>query len=298
MTSKPIIAGTDGSGDSLRAVEWAAREAALRGAPLQVVCVPALPPRMSWHQPPGRPDDVAEVGYESYACALAAASERASELEPELAIETCLLFGPPARTLAETTADASMLVVGSRGAGLFPALVLGSASRYAATHGRCPVVVERQGPAWRAGEIVVGVGDLDQSEPRWDSPSRKRICADPAGRDARLVLLRAHHGRLASIDPAERAAVSTCCLSPDISDQLGDMVGRWRDKYPGVPAEVQLPRGLPGRALTAASTRADLVVLGRWPTQRPGPGVRSVTHTVLHHAHAPVAVTTPDLVPG
>ena len=43
MTSKPIIAGTDGSGDSLRAVEWAAREAALRRVPLQVVCVPALP---------------------------------------------------------------------------------------------------------------------------------------------------------------------------------------------------------------------------------------------------------------
>ena len=147
MTSKPIIAGTDGSGDSLRAVEWAAREAALRRAPLQIVSVAAHSPRKSRHQPSGRPDDVAEAGYESYAGALTAAAERASELEPELAIETRLLFGPPARTLAETTADASMLVVGCRGAGLFSALVLGSASRYAATHGRCPVVVGRQEPA-------------------------------------------------------------------------------------------------------------------------------------------------------
>ena len=49
--------------------------------------------------------------------------------------------------------------------------------------------------------------------------------------------------------------------------------------------------GQADRALTAASARADLVVLGRWPTQRPSSGVRSVTHTVLHHAHAPVAVT-------
>jgi len=35
--------GTDGSGDSLRAVEWAAREAALRRAPLQIRVCPALP---------------------------------------------------------------------------------------------------------------------------------------------------------------------------------------------------------------------------------------------------------------
>ena len=104
--------------------------------------------------------------------------------------------------------------------------------------------------------------------------------------------------RMASMTPEERAALNRCCLSPDISAQLGDTVGSWRDRYPGVPAEVQLPRGLPGRALTAASTRADLVVLGRWPAQRPSSGVRSVTHTVLHHAHAPVAVTAPDLVPG
>jgi len=119
---------------------------------------------MSWHQPPGRPDDVAEAGYESYACALAAALERASELEPELAIETRMLFGPPARTLAETTADARCWSSALAAQGLFSALVLGSASRYAAIHGRCPVVVERQGPPYGQGEIVVGVGDLDQSD--------------------------------------------------------------------------------------------------------------------------------------
>ena len=33
MAAKPIVAGTDGSEESLRAVDWAAREAALRAAP-------------------------------------------------------------------------------------------------------------------------------------------------------------------------------------------------------------------------------------------------------------------------
>ena len=47
MAAKPIVAGTDGSEESLRAVDWAAREAALRGAPLNhahgpVVTVPSV----------------------------------------------------------------------------------------------------------------------------------------------------------------------------------------------------------------------------------------------------------------
>ena len=32
MAAKPIVAGTDGSEESLRAIDWAAREAALHGA--------------------------------------------------------------------------------------------------------------------------------------------------------------------------------------------------------------------------------------------------------------------------
>ena len=43
MTRLPIIVGTDGSEPSLRAVDWAAREAAARGLPLRMVSVPELP---------------------------------------------------------------------------------------------------------------------------------------------------------------------------------------------------------------------------------------------------------------
>jgi len=37
MSAKPIVAATDGSEESLRAVDWAAREAVLRGAALRIV---------------------------------------------------------------------------------------------------------------------------------------------------------------------------------------------------------------------------------------------------------------------
>ena len=37
MNMKPIVAATDGSEESLRAVEWAAGEAILHAAPLRIV---------------------------------------------------------------------------------------------------------------------------------------------------------------------------------------------------------------------------------------------------------------------
>ena len=46
MADKPIVAATDGSEESLRAVDWAAREAVLRSAPLRIVSAPGLLPRM------------------------------------------------------------------------------------------------------------------------------------------------------------------------------------------------------------------------------------------------------------
>jgi nucleotide-binding universal stress UspA family protein len=45
MALMPVVAGVDGSEESLRAVEWAALEAQRHRAPLRIVSVPALLPR-------------------------------------------------------------------------------------------------------------------------------------------------------------------------------------------------------------------------------------------------------------
>ena len=49
--------------------------------------------------------------------------------------------GLPAEELLAAAADADMIVVGSRGAGGFKRLLLGSVSTQVTHHARCPVVV-------------------------------------------------------------------------------------------------------------------------------------------------------------
>src|SRR5271166_3218793 len=148
MAAKPIVAATDGSEESLRAVDWAAREAVLRGAPLQIVSVAALLPRMVSRAGPGDYDTVTDVLIEDRDRGLAAAAERAAKTAPGVLIDTDRLAGQPAQAVTESGAGALMLV-------------LGSVSRYAASHASCPVVVVRDETVPPHRQVVVGVGDLD-----------------------------------------------------------------------------------------------------------------------------------------
>ena len=91
MTIRPVVAGVDGSEESLRAVEWAAREASRHGAPLRLVSAPAAPPRMLASDPARQ--GVAKVLGSVPRRALAEAITRAGEValavrspEPDLSV--------------------------------------------------------------------------------------------------------------------------------------------------------------------------------------------------------------------
>jgi len=74
-----VVAGTDGSEASMRAAEWAAHEAALRGASLRVLSVPALPSLLAWNMmpletPEDRADEIIRAARQSAAKAAARAA--------------------------------------------------------------------------------------------------------------------------------------------------------------------------------------------------------------------------------
>jgi nucleotide-binding universal stress UspA family protein len=287
MASKPIVTGTDGSEESLRAVGWAAREAVLHGAPLRIVAASATPPRMVSRSGPGEYQTVTDVLLNERDTALAAAAARAAQAAPDLLIDTDELTGDPADAITDSAAGALMLVVGSRGVGAFTALVLGSISRYAASHATGPVVVVRDDmPAH--GVVGVGVGDLERS-----AAALTFAFEEASLRKASLVAVHAwHRPQPENISRAgeETPPPDTGAVRTEADRHLAGLLEEWKAKYPDVAVSQEVVHGHPGRALAGLSTRADLVVIGRHAKHhgRQGPG--SVRHAVLNHAHGTIAV--------
>src|SRR5580692_9085900 len=287
MSAKPMVAATDGSEESLRAVDWAAREAVLRGAPLRIVSAAAeLSGMMGRHDGP-HVETVTDVLAENRDQALATAAARAAKVSPDLLVDTDRLPGAPAEAVAESGSGALMLVVGSRGVGAFRALILGSVSRYAATHAPCPVVVVREEIGAAHRQVGVGIGGLEGN-----TAALTFAFEEAALRKASLVAVHAWQTPQSDISRAgiAFAAPGRNVLETEATRQLDALLDEWRDKYPDVPVSRDVVHGHPGRILSGLSARADLVVLGRDPAHH-GPG--RVIHAVLNHAHGPI-VTVPS----
>jgi nucleotide-binding universal stress UspA family protein len=162
-----IVVGVDASPGARRALAWAAAEARLRRAVLEVVhafqarhlAAPFYFP--SQHAVPGTTEDAA---LEPAQLEMTATMQDRAEFEEvfrsraERVLDTLLgevqeAVGDvevrrtviedrhPAEALVSVSADADLLVVGSRGLGGFTEMLLGSVSHAAVLHAVCPVVV-------------------------------------------------------------------------------------------------------------------------------------------------------------
>ncbi len=290
MAAKPVVVGVDGSEESLQAVEWAALEAKRHSSPLRIVSAPALVPRM--HAYNASPATIANALRGISARALEAAIIRCEEVAPGLPVATGLLSGPPALAVAESGSGASVLVVGARGAGGFAAMVLGSVSRYVASRAACPVVVVREETMAVHREIAVGIRD-----PHETTGALAFAFEEAALRRAELVAVHAWFWFPSALhlpvagEATELRPTDPDQISAEAASSLAAALEGWRDKYPGVKVRQDIIHGHPARVLASYSARADLVVLGRHAHPGgAGPGIGSIQHAVLDHAHGPVAV--------
>jgi nucleotide-binding universal stress UspA family protein len=278
---KPIIVGTDGSEPSLRAVDWATREAVLRDVPLRIVSVCAIKPRTNWIISPG-----SGCGRlcETAGKALQEAGDRAGTAAHGLTIDTSLLVGEPAPVLADAARNTLMLVVGSEGMSGLATAAFGSVTRYAAAHAPCTVVIHRnETPVHH--RIVVGIRDVDDGDAALD------FAFDEAShRGAHLLAVQAWYGSRPA--GAGGSAVRPKRVSSEAFVRLARLLEPWREKYPEVEVGAEVIHARPRQALAEITASADLVVLGRRRDRlaRADSPLGSVTHAVLDHADGPIAI--------
>lgn len=124
----PVVVGVDGSTASPAAIEFAAEEAALRGAVLLAVCALA--------------DCAGSLGsarllIEDFDQAIA----RCEMEHPEVAVHRQVVDGSARHALLTAAHSSQMLVVGSRGRGGVRGMPLGSVSQAVLHHAPCPIGV-------------------------------------------------------------------------------------------------------------------------------------------------------------
>jgi nucleotide-binding universal stress UspA family protein len=153
--SSLIVVGVDGSGSSLDALVWASGLARLTGARLRLVTCWQLPRPFGydlgyegWHPE----EDAVHVQQQALA--------RLGDALADVAIESRIVEGEPARVLVDEAKAADLLAVGSRGHRELIGMLLGSVSEFCAAHASCPVVVVHDGE--KAAEwLELGRHDAD-----------------------------------------------------------------------------------------------------------------------------------------
>ncbi|PWI45713.1 universal stress protein [Streptomyces sp. ICBB 8177] len=281
-----VVVGVDGSPLADQAVDWAADEAALRGAVLRI--------GHSWSPAPYRlPEadrrDLAEQAEKAAADLLAAAERRALARRPGLAVMAEPLADEPAAGLLELARDADLLVVGSKGTSRFAALMLGSVSQSLAGHARVPVAVVRPGEdgttAPGSRPVVLGVAPDEAPGPVEFAFAQARRRGVPL-RAVRSWLYPQSYPGLVAV-PTEEAADR----DREETEQTEVALAGARAAYPQVAVTVEVGLAEPAPALVEASRDASVVVVGaRRDRRRFSMPLGPVTHRVLEHALSPVAV--------
>jgi nucleotide-binding universal stress UspA family protein len=278
-----IIVGVDGSPNSLAALRWAHREAALRNDSLVAL--------FAWgFVPPGHAGDghTFDTGYGPEEAEAALAAAVADSLDGGTDVDLRTICDVPVRALRAAAAGADMLVVGARGVGGFRRLLLGTVSGQCLHHAPAPLAIVRPDAAATpaaGGRIVVG---LDAS------PSAGRAldwAADEAlRRSTHLEVVHAWD----AFYPVPGPAAGYPVMSAAAEDQARCTLDKLLAEHGLTARHTVRARTVQGAAslvLLDAAVGADMVVLGtRGHGSFAGLVLGSVTHHLAHHAPCTVVV--------
>ncbi|MFJ4200657.1 universal stress protein [Streptomyces sviceus] len=295
---RTVTAALDGSRESRAAAEWAAREAGLLGLPLRLVHV--------WEPVPDPLAQAPLLGAETQQHWTERIPREAAEgirlRHPGLDVSTGQLSGRPADELLGAAKDAELLVLGSRGLSGIGGFMVGSVGLSVVAHAERPVVLVRADQQAADEHETDPVGIPSAATPfrpvvlglDIDSPDEELIAFAFAAAVRRGTSLRAVHGW----NPPPYYAYGLAAdlelhdeLARRETAALAEVLAPWRTKFPDTEVTEESRYGTPANHLVDASRDASLVVVGRRIRRGAlGAHIGPVTHAVLHHSIAPVAV--------
>lgn len=283
MTDIPagaVVVAHDGSPLADRALSWAAQEAASLGAGLHVLHATKLAGgSKAWAA-------YLEEDLSRYGDAVLEDAE-AALADSGLTVTTSSVPTTAGEALVEASRTAALVVMGARGLGRLSGPLLGSTTQRVSAHAVGPVVVVREEPAVPDGPVVVGL------DPTGNADHAVRFAFDHATRHGRGVVLvqaippapavRDTFRDTRTMEIVERAARA----AEDDARQQADV---WRREFPTVHVDIEIVHDHPVEAITEASRRAGLTVVGsRGRGGLASTLLGSVSRGVLQHA-AVVAV--------
>ena len=286
-----VVVGYDQTQHSERALIEAAREADWRGGELTVVHA------SSW-LPPTTPTTATPAAIEeSVRDTAKKIADHGADLArarfPGLIVHAEAVSGAAAQALALTARGADLLVVGNRGRGGLPGLLLGSVSLGALIESCVPTMVVR-GARRHPQDVVLAAVDVESGA----DELLDFAFAEASRRGAAVHAVHVWDASSATeyagdTEEVRRAATRA---TADLDAALEAVVHAWHAKHPDVPFSHRIADGAPAAILTGATHHADLVVVGarHHGDGRHGMRVGPVAHTLLHHADCPVIVVPRD----